>query len=84
MKGIKMNQDDIIDAIMEDDYLIDINDYMSDEAQAELLREIIAINARYKYENSFSVLENQSERLSLIIEQIEKTVAYYVMIKERD
>jgi hypothetical protein len=79
-----MNQDDIIDAIMEDDYLIDINDYMNDEAQAELLREIIAINARYKYENSFSVLENQSERLSLILEQIEKTIAYYVMIKERD
>jgi hypothetical protein len=84
MKGIKMNQEAIIDAIMEDDYLIDINDYMSDERQAELLREIIAINARYKYENSFSVLENQSERLALIIEQIEKTVAYYVMIKERD
>jgi hypothetical protein len=84
MKGIKMNQDAIIEAIMEDDYLIDINDYMNDERQAELLREIIAINARYKYENSFSVLENQSERLSLILEQIEKTIAYYVRIKERD
>jgi len=84
MKGIKMNQDAIIDAIMEDDYLIDINDYMNDEAQAELLREIIAINARYKYEKGFSVLENQSERLALILEQIEKTVAYYVQIKERD
>jgi hypothetical protein len=79
-----MNQDAIIEAIMQDDYLIDINDYMNDEAQAELLREIIAINARYKYEKGFSVLENQSERLALIIEQIEKTVAYYVMIKERD
>ena len=79
-----MNQDAIIEAIMEDDYLIDINDYMNDERQAELLREIIAINARYKYENSFSVLENQSERLSLILEQIEKTIAYYVRIKERD
>jgi 2C-methyl-D-erythritol 2,4-cyclodiphosphate synthase len=79
-----MNQEAIIDAIMQDDYLIDINDYMNDEAQAELLREIIAINARYKYENSFSVLENQAERLALIIEQIEKTIAYYVMIKERD
>jgi hypothetical protein len=79
-----MRQHEIIDAIMQDDYLIDINDYMNDEAQAELLREIIAINARYKYEKGFSVLENQSERLSLIIEQIEKTVAYYVMIKERD
>jgi hypothetical protein len=84
MKGIKMNQDAIIDAIMEDDYLIDINDYMNDERQAELLREIIAINARYKYEKSFSVLENQSERLSLILEQIEKTIAFYVRIKERD
>jgi hypothetical protein len=84
MKGIKMNQEDIIDAIMQDDYLIDINDYMNDEAQAELLREIIAINARYKYEKGFSVLENQSERLALILEQIEKTIAYYVMIKERD
>jgi hypothetical protein len=84
MKGIKMNQDAIIEAIMQDDYLIDINDYMNDEAQAELLREIIAINARYKYENGFSVLENQSERLSLILEQIEKTIAYYVRIKERD
>jgi hypothetical protein len=84
MKGIKMTHTDIIDAIMEDDYLIDINDYMNDEAQAELLREIIAINARYKYEKSFSVLENQSERLALIIEQIEKTIAYYVLIKERD
>jgi hypothetical protein len=79
-----MTHTDIIDAIMEDDYLIDINDYMNDEAQAELLREIIAINARYKYEKGFSVLENQSERLALIIEQIEKTVAYYVLIKERD
>jgi hypothetical protein len=79
-----MNQDAIIEAIMQDDYLIDINDYMNDEAQAELLREIIAINARYKYEKSFSVLENQSERLSLIIEQIEKTISYFVMIKERD
>ena len=79
-----MNQDAIIDAIMEDDYLIDINDYMNDERQAELLREIIAINARYKYEKSFSVLENQSERLSLILEQIEKTIAFYVRIKERD
>jgi len=84
MKGIKMNQDAIIEAIMQDDYLIDINDYMNDEAQAELLREIIAINARYKYEKSFSVLENQSERLALIIEQIEKTITYFVMIKERD
>jgi hypothetical protein len=84
MKGIKMNQEAIIDAIMEDDYLIDINDYMNDERQAELLREIIAINARYKYEKEFSVLENQSERLSLILEQIEKTIAYYVQIKERD
>jgi hypothetical protein len=84
MKGIKMNQEAIIDAIMEDDYLIDINDYMNDERQAELLREIIAINARYKYEKEFSVLENQSERLSLILEQIEKTIAYYVRIKERD
>ena len=79
-----MNQDAIIDAIMEDDYLIDINDYMNDERQAELLREIIAINARYKYEYEFSALENQSERLSLIIEHIEKTIAYYVMIKERE
>jgi hypothetical protein len=79
-----MNQDAIIDAIMEDDYLIDINDYMNDERQAELLREIIAINARYKYEKEFSVLENQSERLALILEQIEKTIAYYVRIKERD
>ena len=79
-----MNQDAIIEAIMQDDYLIDINDYMNDEAQAELLREIIAINARYKYEKSFSVLENQSERLALIIEQIEKTITYFVMIKERD
>jgi hypothetical protein len=79
-----MNQEAIIDAIMEDDYLIDINDYMNDERQAELLREIIAINARYKYEKEFSVLENQSERLALIIEQIEKTIAYYVRIKERD
>jgi hypothetical protein len=79
-----MNQDAIIDAIMQDDYLIDINDYMNDERQAELLREIIAINARYKYEKSFSVLENQSERLALIIEQIEQTIAYYVRIKERD
>ena len=79
-----MNQEAIIDAIMEDDYLIDINDYMNDERQAELLREIIAINARYKYEKEFSVLENQSERLSLILEQIEKTIAYYVRIKERD
>ncbi len=79
-----MNQDAIIDAIMQDDYLIDINDYMNDEAQAELLREIIAINARYKYEKEFSVLENQSERLALILEQIEKTIAYYVRIKERD
>jgi hypothetical protein len=79
-----MRQHEIIEAIMEDDYLIDINDYMSDERQAELLREIIAINARYKYEKEFSVLENQSERLALILEQIEKTVAYYVMIKERD
>jgi hypothetical protein len=79
-----MNQDAIIDAIMEDDDLIDINDYMNDEAQAELLREIIGIDARYKYETSFSVLENQSERLALILEQIEKTVAYFVMIKERD
>jgi hypothetical protein len=69
---------------MQDDDLIDINDYMNDERQAELLREIIAINARYKYEKSFSVLENQSERLALILEQIEKTIAYYVMIKERD
>jgi hypothetical protein len=84
MKGIKMNQEAIIDAIMEDDYLIDINDYMNDERQAELLREIIAINARYKYEKEFSVLENQSERLALILEQIEKTIAYYVRIKERD
>jgi hypothetical protein len=84
MKGIKMNQDAIIEAIMEDDYLIDINDYMNDERQAELLREIIAINARYKYEKEFSVLENQSERLSLILEQIEKTIAFYVRIKERD
>jgi len=84
MKGINMNQEAIIEAIMQDDYLIDINDYMNDEAQAELLREIIAINARYKYEKGFSVLENQSERLSLILEQIEKTVAYYVRIKERD
>jgi hypothetical protein len=79
-----MTHTDIIDAIMQDDYLIDINDYMNDEAQAELLREIIAINARYKYEKGFSVLENQSERLSLILEQIEKTIAYYVLIKERD
>ena len=79
-----MNQDAIIEAIMEDDYLIDINDYMNDERQAELLREIIAINARYKYEKEFSVLENQSERLSLILEQIEKTIAFYVRIKERD
>ena len=79
-----MNQEAIIDAIMEDDYLIDINDYMNDERQAELLREIIAINARYKYEKEFSVLENQSERLALILEQIEKTIAYYVRIKERD
>ena len=79
-----MNQEAIIDAIMQDDDLIDINDYMNDERQAELLREIIAINARYKYEKSFSVLENQSERLALILEQIEKTIAYYVMIKERD
>ena len=79
-----MNQDAIIEAIMQDDYLIDINDYMNDEAQAELLREIIGIDARYKYETSFSVLENQSERLALILEQIEKTVAYFVMIKERD
>jgi hypothetical protein len=79
-----MKHTDIIDAIMQDDYLIDINDYMNDEAQAELLREIIAINARYKYEKGFSVLENQSERLALILEQIEKTVAYYVLIKERD
>jgi hypothetical protein len=84
MKGIKMNQDAIIEAIMQDDYLIDINDYMNDEAQAELLREIIAINARYKYEKGFSVLENQAERLALILEQIEKTVAYYVRINERD
>jgi hypothetical protein len=84
MKGIKMNQEAIIEAIMEDDYLIDINDYMNDERQAELLREIIAINARYKYEKEFSVLENQSERLALILEQIEKTIAYYVRIKERD
>jgi hypothetical protein len=84
MKGIKMNQDAIIEAIMQDDYLIDINDYMNDEAQAELLREIIGIDARYKYEKEFSVLENQSERLALILEQIEKTIAYYVMIKERD
>jgi hypothetical protein len=84
MKGIKMNQDAIIEAIMQDDYLIDINDYMNDEAQAELLREIIGIDARYKYEKSFSVLENQSERLALILEQIEKTIAYYVRIKERD
>jgi hypothetical protein len=84
MKGIKMTHTDIIDAIMQDDYLIDINDYMNDEAQAELLREIIAINARYKYEKGFSVLENQAERLALIIEQIEKTIAYYVLIKERD
>jgi len=82
--SVKMNQDAIIDAIMQDDYLIDINDYMNDERQAELLREIIAINARYKYEKSFSVLENQSERLALIIEQIEQTIAYYVRIKERD
>ena len=79
-----MNQDAIIEAIMQDDYLIDINDYINDERQAELLREIIAINARYKYEKEFSVLENQSERLSLILEQIEKTIAYYVRIKERD
>jgi hypothetical protein len=79
-----MNQDAIIEAIMQDDYLIDIYDYMNDERQAELLREIIAINARYKYEKEFSVLENQSERLALIIEQIEKTIAYYVRIKERD
>ena len=79
-----MNQEAIIEAIMEDDYLIDINDYMNDERQAELLREIIAINARYKYEKEFSVLENQSERLALILEQIEKTIAYYVRIKERD
>jgi hypothetical protein len=79
-----MTHTDIIDAIMQDDYLIDINDYMNDEAQAELLREIIAINARYKYEKEFSVLENQAERLALIIEQIEKTITYYVMIKERD
>jgi hypothetical protein len=84
MKGIKMNQDAIIEAIMQDDYLVDINDYMNDEAQAELLREIIGIDARYKYEKEFSVLENQSERLALIIEQIEKTIAYYVRIKERD
>jgi hypothetical protein len=79
-----MRQHEIIDAIMEDDYLIDINDYMNDERQAELLREIIAINARYKYEKEFSVLENQSERLALILEQIEKTIAFYVRIKERD
>ena len=79
-----MNQEAIIEAIMQDDYLIDINDYMNDEAQAELLREIIAINARYKYEKEFSALENQSERLALIIEQIEKTVAFFVRIKERD
>jgi hypothetical protein len=79
-----MNQVAIIEAIMQDDDLIDINDYMNDEAQAELLREIIGIDARYKYETSFSVLENQSERLALILEQIEKTVTYFVMIKERD
>jgi len=82
--SVKMNQDAIIEAIMQDDDLIDINDYMNDERQAELLREIIAINARYKYEKEFSVLENQSERLALILEQIEKTIAYYVRIKERD
>jgi hypothetical protein len=79
-----MRQHEIIDAIMQDDDLIDINDYMNDEAQAELLREIIGIDARYKYEKGFSVLENQAERLALIIEQIEKTIAYYVRIKERD
>jgi len=79
-----MNQEAIIEAILQDDYLIDINDYMNDEAQAELLREIIGIDARYKYEKEFSVLENQSERLALILEQIEKTIAYYVRIKERD
>jgi hypothetical protein len=78
-----MNHYAIIDAIMQDDSLIDINDYMNDEAQAELLREIIALDARYKYEEEFSALENQSERLSLIIELIEKTIAYYVLIKER-
>lgn len=52
----------------------DLNDFLTIDEQAELLRELIGIYASYKFHPALTSLENRSELLSAIASEIEASL----------
>ena len=79
-----MNADKIVEIMLGDECNdIDLNDYITIEEQAEMLRELIAIYALYKRDESLNYYENQSEILSDMVTFIEKSLTVFVERKMR-
>jgi hypothetical protein len=74
-----MNSDAIVEIMLGDECNdIDLGDYITIEEQAEMLRELIAIYALYKRDDSLSYYENRSEILSDMVTFIEKSLIVFV------
>lgn len=79
-----MNSDAIVEIMLGDNCNdIDLNDYITIEEQAEMLRELIAIYALYKRDDSLNYYENRSEILSDMVTFIEKSLTVFVERKMR-
>jgi hypothetical protein len=79
-----MNADTIVEIMLSDECNdIDLNDYITIEEQAEMLRELIAIYALYKRDDSLNYYENRSEILSDMVSFIEKSLTVFVERKMR-
>jgi len=77
-----MNTTDyILDDLMDNGFEYDLNDYMTDRQQAELLGEVLATMSQYKDEKSLTYLENKHEKLTLVRECIEDCIRYFVELK---
>jgi hypothetical protein len=79
-----MNSNAIVKIMLGDECNdIDLNDYITIEEQAEMLRELIAIYALYKRDDSLNYYENRSEILSDMVTFIEKSLLKFVERKMR-
>lgn len=59
----------------------DVNDFLTIDEQAKLLRELIGIYASYKFHPELSSLKNRSELLSLLAEEIEASLTNAAKVK---
>lgn len=70
-----MDINDLIDSTLNDQFSdVDVFEYITTEEQASMLRELVAVYASYQYDNTLTVGENASERISAMSEYLEKAI----------